>query len=256
MSDPRAMNGDFLSLLPKHPFPHLEQLGKQMSPLEATTVFAFHCKEGVLFAGDHRATSGNVIFSDCTEKILELDELSIMAIAGSPAIALEMARTLRTAFEFYRRSQLQAMSLSAKVRALSRLLRDNLPMTLQGVGAVAPLFAGQDSKGDKAAPTIYFYDPLGANFEAANYAASGSGSGHIKSVLSYLEKWGHPRPADMDLPVSVNLANRLLITAAEFDAATGGVKPETKSFATIKLLSKSGVRSLDANEQMKYWKAN
>lgn len=256
MSEPQAMNGDFLSLLPKHPFPHLEKLGNQLSTLEATTVFAFHFRDGVLIAGDHRATSGNVIFSDHTEKILELDDQSVMAIAGSPAIAMEMARTLRTAFEFYRRSQLQPMSLAAKVRALSRLLRDNLPATLQGVGAVAPLFVGQESKGSKTAQVIYFYDPLGANFEAANYAASGSGSGHIKSVLSYLEKWGQPEPADMDLPVAVNLANRLLMTAAEFDAATGGVKPEAKSFATIKLLSNSGVRALDANEQMKYWKAN
>ncbi len=255
MSDPRAMNGDFLSLLPKNPFPRLEQLGEQISTLEATTVFAFHSEEGVMFAGDHRATSGNIIFSDSAEKILELDERSIMAIAGSPAIATEMARTLRTAFEFYRRSQLQSMSLSAKVRALSRLLRDNLPVTLQGIGVVAPIFAGQDEVGKKTDPNIYFYDPLGANFEATSFAASGSGSSHIKSVLSYLEKWGHPKPAEMDLQASTNLANRLLMTAAEFDTATGGVKPESKLFGTIKLLSKDGVRTLDANEQLKYWKA-
>ena len=60
-----------------------------------------------------------------------------MAIAGVPATAFEMARTLQTTFEFYRRSQLQTMSLNAKIRALSKLLRDNLPATLQGFGIVA-----------------------------------------------------------------------------------------------------------------------
>jgi hypothetical protein len=120
-----------------------------------TTVFAFHCVEGVIIGGDHRATAGHTIFSDKTEKILELDSHSLMAIAGVPAMAFEMARTLQTAFEFYRRSQLQAMSLPAKIRALSRLLRENLPATLQGVGAVSPVFVGVETAEPAVRPVIY-----------------------------------------------------------------------------------------------------
>src|ERR1043166_327694 len=191
------MNGDFLALLPKNPFAQVPSAPSTLEPLQATTVFAFHCAEGVIIAGDHRATAGNTIFSDKTEKILELDSHSLMAIAGVPAVAFEMARTLQTTFEFYRRSQLQPMSLSAKIRALSKLLRDNLPATLQGFGVVAPIFAGVESNGSPAEPSIYFYDPLGAQFEAAEYAGSGSGSGSIKSVLHYLEKWGDPPPGEM-----------------------------------------------------------
>src|SRR5712672_3807950 len=133
------MTGDFLALLDKSRLPPLTT-GVAAAPpqLTATTVFAFHCAEGVIIAGDHRATAGNTIFSDKTEKILELDAHSLMAIAGVPATAFEMARTLQTTFEFYRRSQLQSMSLLAKIRALSKLLRDNLAATLQGFGVVAP----------------------------------------------------------------------------------------------------------------------
>ena len=116
------MNGDFLALLPKTPFAQVSTPAPGHEPLHATTVFAFHCAEGVILAGDHRATAGNVVFSDKTEKILELDSHSLMAIAGAPGTAFEMARTLQTTFEFYRRSQLQAMSLPAKTRALSKLL--------------------------------------------------------------------------------------------------------------------------------------
>ncbi|HKX63543.1 MAG TPA: proteasome subunit alpha, partial [Verrucomicrobiae bacterium] len=220
----------------------------------ATTVFAFHCAEGVIIAGDHRATAGNIVFSDKTEKILELDSHCLMAIAGVPATAFEMARTLQTSFEFYRRSQLQAMSLPAKIRALSQLLRNNLAATIQGFGIVAPIFAGVETSEPDATPQIYFYDPLGAQFEAANYAGSGSGSGSIKAVLSFLEKWGSPRPAEMSVAQACNLANRLLITAAEFDTATGGVHPENKLFATIKLVSRSGIRSLAVDEQVDFWK--
>lgn len=247
------MNGDFLALLPKRtsPVASVPHETKTVS-LEATTVFAFHCAEGVLVAGDHRATAGNVIFSDRTEKIIELDHHSLLAIAGSPATAVEMARTLQTAFEFYRRSQLQPMSLAAKMRALSRLLHDNVPATLQGFGLVAPIFAGVDVATSK--PSIFFYDPLGAHFEAAAFAGSGSGSGSIKSVLHFLEQWGNPKPADMTLAQAVALANRLLITAAEFDTATGGVNPARNDFATIKLLNAQGIRSITTAEQAEFWK--
>jgi len=88
------MTGDFLALLPKPTFPSVVGDARNLLPLEATTVFAFHCAEGVIIGGDHRATAGHIIFSDRTEKILELDSHSLMAIAGVPATAFEMARTL------------------------------------------------------------------------------------------------------------------------------------------------------------------
>ncbi len=249
------MTGDFLELLEKNrrlPLP----TGGGVLPesLQATTVFAFHCAAGVVIAGDHRATAGNTVFSDRTEKILELDSHSLMAIAGVPAMAFEMARTLQTTFEFYRRSQLQPMSLPAKLRALSRLLRENLPATLQGVGAVSPIFAGVENGEAGARPSIWFYDPLGAQFEAAAFAGSGSGSGAIKSVLYYMENWGRPRPGEMPLAQAVVLANRLLMTAAEFDTATGGVRPEQGDFATIRLLRAEGVRTVSREEQQQFWK--
>lgn len=249
------MNGDFLALLARATpnLPAAPAAGA-LVPLSATTVFAFHCAEGVLIAGDHRATAGNIVFSDRTEKILELDSHSLMAIAGVPATAFEMARTLQTAFEFYRRSQLQTMTVQAKIRALSRLLRENLPATLQGVGAVSPIFAGVEADDPRARPLIYFYDPLGAQFEAAEFAGSGSGSGSIKSVLHYLMKWGRPSPARMPLPQAATLANRLLMTAAEFDTATGGVQPEHRQFATLRLLSAQGIRVVTDDEQERFWK--
>ena len=251
------MNGDFLALLPKTNFAQIGTNATCPEPvlqLQATTVFAFHCKDGVIIAGDHRATAGNIIFSDKTEKILELDSHSLMAIAGVPATAFEMARTLQTSFEFYRRSQLQQMSLKAKIRALSRLLRDNLPATLQGFGIVQPIFAGVEVDDPNGKPAIFFYDPLGAQFEAATYAGSGSGSGSIKSVLHFLERWGNPKPAEMTVPQAVALATRLLMTAAEFDAATGGVHPDRNLFATIKLLTREGTRSSAIDEQERCWK--
>ena len=42
---------------------------------------------------------------------------SVMAIAGVPATAYEMARVLEHSFKYYRRTQLQELSFEGKLRA-------------------------------------------------------------------------------------------------------------------------------------------
>lgn len=257
MSDPSPIAGDFLSLLARHQIAPLRTESSLAAPVQtqATTVFAFHYADGVLMAGDRRATAGNVIVTDQVDKVIELDSESLLAIAGVPATAFEMARVLQTSFEYYRRSQLQSLSLPAKVRALARLLRENLPLTMQGVGVVVPLFAGLDHAVSPVSPQIFFYDPLGAQFQAVGFASSGSGAVTIRSILSYQERYGEPQPSQMGLAGAVRLALRLLMTAAEFDSATGGVNPATESFATIKVLRTEGVRTVSFEEQREYLKA-
>ena len=57
-----------------------------------------------------------------------------------------MARVLEHSFQYFRRTQLQEMSVDGKVRALSKLLRDNFGFVMQGVGVVVPIFATYDSE--------------------------------------------------------------------------------------------------------------
>ncbi|MBI3878386.1 MAG: proteasome subunit alpha [Verrucomicrobia bacterium] len=250
MSDATAIAGDFLSLLASRNLSPVRADATLAAPVQtqATTVFAFQFADGVLMAGDRRATAGNVIVTDRVDKVIELDATSLLAIAGVPATAFEMARVLQTSFEYYRRSQLQSLSLPAKVRALARLLRENLPMTMQGVGVVVPLFAGVDTTVSPPKPQIFFYDPLGAQFQAVGFAASGSGSQTIRSVLSFQERYG-PKPSQMNLAEAVRFALRLLMTASEFDSATGGVNPAAETFATVKVLRGAGIQTVSFEQQ-------
>jgi len=164
---PASGTGDFTELLRlsanRPAAAELIRASAPPTPTEATTVLSFHYKDGVLIAGDRRATAGNIIMYDRADKVIELDLDTIIAIAGSPAVAFEMARTLQTSFQYYRRSQLQTLSLGAKVRALGKLIKDNLPMTLQVVGAVVPILAARDPH-HQPEPSLYFYDALGAQF--------------------------------------------------------------------------------------------
>jgi proteasome beta subunit len=175
---------------------------------------------------------------DRTDKVLDLDRYSVLAIAGVPATAFEMARVLDHSFKYYRRSQLQDLSLEGKLRALSKLLRDNIPMAVQGIGAVAPIFAGYDVLSRTA--KIFFYDILGAEFEGVEYAASGSGSPTIRGILHYVHRWGPQRLAAMGDDDAIVLALRLLNSAAEFDSATGGVNIADGLYPVVKLITAEG----------------
>ena len=212
-------------------------------PTEATTILAFKFSGGVLVAGDRRAISGNTVVYDRADKVLEIDRHSIMAIAGVPATAWEMARVLEHSFQYFRRTQLQEMSVDGKVRALSKLLRDNFGFVMQGVGMVVPIFATYDFNSNPGS-RLYFYDAMGAQFEVADYAATGSGSPAVRGILYYENSWGAKRLQKLSEDEAVTIALRALDTAAESDTATGGVDRSGKIYPLIKVVSLEGITTL------------
>src|SRR6266446_3896544 len=212
-------------------------------PTESTTILAFKFAGGVLVAGDRRATAGNTVVYDRADKVLEIDRHSIMAIAGVPATAWEMARVLEHSFQYFRRTQLQEMSVDGKVRALSKLLRDNFGFVMQGVGVVVPIFATYDGN-SKPEARLYFYDAMGAQFEVTDYAATGSGSPAVRGILYYENSWGAKKLHKLSEEEATSVALRALDTAAEADTSTGGVDRGGKIFPLIKIVSREGITTL------------
>jgi proteasome beta subunit len=258
--------GDFVSLLRRRgvlrenenrqrsflgaPIGYVPADSRQVLPVvetHGTTILAFKFADGVLVAGDRRATAGNVVMYDRADKVLDIDRHSVMAIAGSWGAAWEMARMVEHSFQFYRRSQLQEMSVEGKVRALSKLLRDNLGMALQGVGVVVPLFATYD-QGAADPAKVFFYDAMGAQFEATDFAASGSGGPAVRSVLYYENTWGKVPLRTLNQQEAITIALRALDTAAESDTATGGIDRDGKIFPVVKIVSRDGVISINRDQ--------
>lgn len=240
------MEGDFLQLLKERGF-HRDGAAVEGPHASAgittgTTILAMKYADGVLVAGDRRATAGNMVMYDRTDKVLELDRHSVLAIAGVPATAYEMARILEHSFKYYRRTQLQELSFEGKLRAVSKLLKDNVAAALAGTGAVAPIFAGYDA--EQSCAKIFFYDILGAEFEGVEYAVSGSGSPTIRGVLHYMNTWGDRALNRLPEEDAAIQALRLLTCAAEFDSATGGVNRDANLYPILKLITRAGVRTL------------
>lgn len=239
-----GMQGDFFQLLKEqgYQFGVPVAAGAEADIPTATTILAFKYRDGVLVAGDRRATAGNMVMYDRTDKVLEIDRHSVMAIAGVPATAYEMVRVLEHSFKYYRRTQLQELSFEGKLRAVSKLLKENVAAALAGTGAVAPIFAGYDF--EQGSAKIYFYDILGAEFEGVEYAVSGSGSPTIRGILHYLNTWGEQPLNQLTEEQATIQALRLLTSAAEFDSATGGVNREANLYPVIKLIAREGLRTI------------
>lgn len=108
--------------------------------------------------------------------------------------------------------------------------------------SVAPIYAAYDVARKEG--KLFFYDILGAGFEAVEFTTSGSGSPAIRGILQYENRWGKRPLAELSEEAAITLTMRLLETAAEFDAATGGSNREAHLYPVIKLVTMEGVREI------------
>jgi proteasome beta subunit len=242
-SSPSRPPGDFFALLQETAHPFTQPVDPCLTPHRAmevhgTTVIALKYRDGVLNLGDRRATAGGAILYDRAEKILALDDYTLIAISGSYARAFSAVQYLRHAFKYYARTQLQEMSLEGKLAEVSRILAGNLASALQGVGAFIPVLSAYDR--ERKEGRIFFYDALGARFEQAEYGSAGSGSERIRGVFDYIIKTRGPF-REMTLETALLQALLLLDIASELDSATGGY---TKVLPQGKYIDAEGVRDI------------
>ena len=179
----------------------------------ATTVVAIRCQQGVVMAGDRRATAGHLISHRTIEKVFPADRYSGVAIAGAAGPAMEMVRLFQLQLEHYEKVEGKALSLDGKANQLGMMVRNNLPAAMQGF-AVVPLFAGYDT--GRGTGRLFQYDVTGGRYEEREYAVGGSGSLHAGTVI----KLGYRPGAEAD--DMIDLAVSALFRTAEEDAATGG----------------------------------
>lgn len=203
-----------------------------------TTVLALRYDQGALILADRRATMGNLIMFDQAEKILPLDDSTVVAISGSFARSVDTSRYLKHSFKYYRRVVMNEMSLEGKLMEVSRLLAANMSAALEGGGLFLPILAAYDREAKEF--RLFFFDAAGARFEGAHYACAGSGSERIRGIFEYLgrTKGGfETRPLDEVLSDGL----QMLDIAADLDSATGGFM---KTLPAAVTLTANGVETL------------
>ena len=204
-----------------------------------TTVVACTYADGVVIAGDRRATAGNLISHRNMKKVFPADRWSGVAIAGAAGPAVEMIRLFQLQLEHYEKLEGKPLSLEGKANQLSMMVRGNLPAAMQGM-VVVPIFAGYDLRRGRG--RVWAFDVTGGRYEETNYVASGSGSLHARTVV----KLGHR--TDQSREEAIDLVVKALYTAADDDSATGGPDPLRGIYPVVASITSDGYEEAEESE--------
>ncbi|MGL4176773.1 MAG: proteasome subunit beta [Dermatophilaceae bacterium] len=226
---------DFLSahaptLLPsRRPLPP----GAALDAPHGTTIVTATCAGGVVMAGDRRATMGNLIANRDMEKVFATDDFSLVGIAGTAGLAIELVRLFQVELEHYEKIEGTLMSLEGKANRLASMIRGNLGMAMQGL-SVVPLFAGYDI-GDSRG-RIFSYDVTGGCYEEHDHHGVGSGSLFARGAMKKLYR------RDRSVDDVVRMVVEALYDAADDDSATGGPDVGRRIWPTVGVVDADGAR--------------
>jgi len=219
------------------------QPGMTVQAPHGTTIVAVTHTNGVIMAGDRRATMGNVIAQRDIEKVFQADEYSCVGIAGTAGIAVELVRLFQVELEHYEKIEGTTLSLDGKANRLSLLIRNNLAMAMQGL-AVVPLFAGYDldAPDQSKAGRIFSYDVTGGRYEEHSFHSVGSGSVFARGALKKLYR------DDFDEADAALAVIQALYDAADDDSATGGPDLTRRIYPVVASVTADGFRRLGNDE--------
>jgi len=209
------------------------------TPTHGTTIVALRYADGVVMAGDRRATEGYAIAHSSIKNAFPADRHSGVSIAGAAGPAMEMVKLFQTELEHYEKVEGLALSLEGKANKLGQMIRDNLPMAMQGL-AVVPIFAGFDLRRQKG--RIFKYDLTGGRYEEDDFHANGSGGRDARTTI----KLGYRE--DLDRASAVELAIEGLYEAADEDSATGGPDVVRGIYPTVATITATGFERLPEPE--------
>ncbi len=204
-----------------------------------TTIVAATFDDGVVMAGDRRATMGNIIAQRDIQKVFPADEYSVVGIAGTAGLAVEMVRLFQTELEHYEKIEGSTLSMDGKANRLAALIRANLGMAMQGL-AVVPLFAGYDLAADQG--RIFSYDVTGGRYEETAFHSVGSGSLFARGSLKKLYR------DDFNAEEAVTAVIQALYDAADDDSATGGPDITRRIFPVVHVITPDGGRRMPDDE--------
>jgi len=189
-----------------------------------TTTLGIVCKEGVVLAGDKRASLGHLAY-DRVEKILKITNNIALTTAGSVADAQVLSKFLKSRMELYNLNKGREPTVDVASNLLSNILfggsKNFFPyMTMF-------ILAGKADEGWK----MFSLDPSGSSI-TNTYIATGSGMELALGVLEENFKKG------ISLEAGKTLAIKAMTSALRRDVFTGeGID--------IAVIDKDGFRKVD-----------
>ncbi len=197
-----------------------------------TTIIGITCKDGIVMAGDNRASlGGGIIFDKDDEKVYPINDYLVFAGCGSATEAQKVAKILA--------AELKLKSLRSKKRPTvkqSASLLSNIQ-----VQQSAFILAGFDEDGK-----AWLYEVTGGYLKQINTYTASIGSG-MPYVLGYLERQYKP---NVTVKEGVELAKESLKASTQRDPASGnGIDIYTITKEGIKKVVSQKIESEFVNKE-------
>jgi proteasome beta subunit len=198
-----------------------------------TTILGIVCKDGVVMAGDRRATAGNIVMSKNTPKAVQINDYLVMSATGN-ASDIDMQKKVIAA-------ELKLKELKTKKRPTVKEAANFSGMvTYRSIrnpsmipSIVGTLIAGVNIDGTTE---LYTIEPAGTAMQVEDYDAN-FGSG-MPYVLGLLERQYRK---DMTVKEATELAVEAIKSSTQRDTASG-------SGIDVIIITKDGIKQVIEKE--------
>lgn len=199
-----------------------------------TTIVSSRYADGVLMAGDRRATAGGWIAARDIQKVFPADNSSLIGAAGVAGLSQELVKVLQVELEHYEKINGARLSLTGRANRLAAIVRGSMALAFEDL-PVIPIYCGfEDGVG-----RIFTFDIVGGRYEEAEFAAVGSGAVFARGSL----KKSHDPAAD--LVPAVTAVIEALTDAADEDAGTSGPDTGRDIWPVVYTATAAGVARVD-----------
>lgn len=203
-----------------------------------TTIVGIKCKDGAVMAADRRATMGGFIADKHTQKIRQVNDYLLVAIAGNAADAILLTKVVGAELRLkelkthsrptiHEAANLIAMSTYRNIRAPS--IMPNIVATING---------GFNEDGSAE---LYSTTPGGDLTEIKEYDANGSG---MMFVIGLLEREYKP---EITVKEGIELAKECIKASTQRDIASG-------NGIDIFSITKAGIKHVVSEEILPLYK--
>lgn len=199
-----------------------------------TTIVACKYRDGVLMAGDRRATAGGWIASRDIQKVFPADDSSLIGAAGVAGLSQELVKVLQVELEHYEKINGSQLSLSGRANRLSAIVRASMALAFEDL-PVIPIYCGFEA----GQGHIFSFDVVGGRYEEADFAAVGSGAVFARGSL----KKSHDPGAEL-VPALTAVIDALT-DAADEDSGTSGPDTGRDIWPVVYTATAAGVARVD-----------
>ncbi len=178
-----------------------------------TSIVGIKCSDGIVMAGDRRATAGNLIMSKNEPKVEKVNDYVVVAGTGTASDILLNKRIFAAELKLKELKTRHRPSVREAAALVGMMIYRNIRTPSMIPNIVGLLVAGINEDGNTE---LYTVEPAGGVYKVKDYDANFSSG--MPFILGLLERQYHP---DISVKEGVELAQECIKSSMQRDSGSG-----------------------------------